>query len=271
MHLVQHHVLEPLVVRRAHENVRRDGLAVDPARQNVFARVREPVLHQRPPAVDHRVARERRPAPAPPVKDRRLAGNELVQQTHRHARRDTVRVEANVRHDALLVERHVLLAQDQTAHALLPVAGRKLVAELWPPHMPGEHFDDTRLVLARGQHHLVHHHIVRPLVDQRARVQAGAHRAVHQVVRVLGRVPVHQHGPAVDARPDRGDPVLVQRVELWVARHDRVDALRRHEPVGRVVAVRAQRGGPLADHHPASEPAVQRRPVDDDGVLDIIA
>lgn len=58
-----------------------------------------------------------------------LPAQQLHQLADSHATRVAVRVHDEVRTYAGLVERHVLLLDDDAAHALLPVATAELVAE----------------------------------------------------------------------------------------------------------------------------------------------
>lgn len=59
-----------------------------------------------------------------------LAEQGLDHVANRHATRNGVRIHDEVGRDALLTERHVLLAVEHTACALLTVTRRKLIADL---------------------------------------------------------------------------------------------------------------------------------------------
>ena len=75
-----------------------------------------------------------------------LAGNELEQLTDRHPRGEAVRVHDDVRAQALIGERHVLLVDDEPADPLLAVPAAELVAELRGPGAPDPRLDDQEVV-----------------------------------------------------------------------------------------------------------------------------
>lgn len=79
----------------------------------------------------------------------------LVYLTDCHARWDRVRVHDDVRIDALLRERHVLLAIGDTARSLLSVARTEFVANLRNTHLPHAHGHALGTLAVRSQHHSV--------------------------------------------------------------------------------------------------------------------
>ena len=75
--------------------------------------------------------------------------------TNGHTRGDSVRIDNQIRLDALRGERHILRRVGDTAGTLLPVTRSKLVTDLRYAH--GTHTDLRELVavLVRTQHHLI--------------------------------------------------------------------------------------------------------------------
>ena len=67
---------------------------------------------------------------------RGLAGDRLDELSDCHPRREGVRVDYHVWHDAVLGVRHVLLGDDEPDDSLLTVARGELVADLRCPHVP---------------------------------------------------------------------------------------------------------------------------------------
>ncbi len=72
-----------------------------------------------------------------------LAADHLQDVGDGHTGRDGVRVDDQVRDDAVGGERHVLLGHDQTDDSLLPVPGGELVAQLGYPLVTDPHLDQA--------------------------------------------------------------------------------------------------------------------------------
>lgn len=83
--------------------------------------------------------------------------------TNRHAGRNGVRVDDQVRTDAFLSERHVLLTIRHTDGTLLSVPGRKLVSNLRNPDRSHLDLGEAISVFVRCQNDLVNHSFLRVL------------------------------------------------------------------------------------------------------------
>mmetsp|Transcript_9755 Transcript_9755/g.24806 ORF Transcript_9755/g.24806 Transcript_9755/m.24806 type:complete len:257 (+) Transcript_9755:1606-2376(+) len=247
MHLVQHHVLQLLVVDGPHEDVRLQRLAGDPAREVVLPAVAEAVVHQRL-GDGLRVVRqprrlaERSAIVEPPAEDARLGAQQLDHLAHRHARGEAVRVHDEVRAHARLAEGQVLLPHDGAHHTLLPVPAAELVAELRAARVADQNLDVELVLVVGGQQHAVNHALLpcRALV----RLRCGPVHAVGRVVRVGHRVAsvdrrllVDVDVAGLDDLPHARNAVLVQQLELALRARGRALQHGRHDAVACAVGV----------------------------------
>mmetsp|Transcript_16479 Transcript_16479/g.64296 ORF Transcript_16479/g.64296 Transcript_16479/m.64296 type:complete len:1268 (+) Transcript_16479:614-4417(+) len=155
--LVVHHVLEALIVGGPDEEVRLQlpaGVAVVEHFVAV-ALVAAVVEHHR-----DLVGREGRVEGGGVALfagvGRQLAEEAFNQLTDGHTRGNGVRVDDEVRRDALHREGHVVLAVGDADRSLLAVARRELVSDLRRAHRAHAHVDQLVAVLGRRDHHLVH-------------------------------------------------------------------------------------------------------------------
>mmetsp|Transcript_1578 Transcript_1578/g.6248 ORF Transcript_1578/g.6248 Transcript_1578/m.6248 type:complete len:449 (+) Transcript_1578:638-1984(+) len=181
-----------------------------------------------------------------------------------------MRVDDDVRRDPLYRERHVLLDVGHAHGALLPVARRELVADLWDANRADARLDEAHARIVGGDHHLVH--------------DAGRRRAQRRRAVALGvalRPPIlGRHGRGLadddvlarDARARRRQPVLVELVILRRLPHPRRVLAR--GPLDHLLAY-----GPSAlllisvgavEHRP-HEPPINRALVHNQGVLLVVA
>ncbi|RNA27889.1 hypothetical protein BpHYR1_036545 [Brachionus plicatilis] len=199
----------------------------------------------------------------------------LDQVAHSHTGRDSVRVDDQVGRDAFARERHVLHLVEHAAGALLAVTRRKLVSDLRRLHSSYFNFDKFVSFVAHAHKHLV---------DDAGlgRAQKGARvlfgelfdgGRIAELVFVLGQGQglANDDVIAADARARRYDAVVLQLFVDGVS-HARAGASlglfeRFHLVVvalGLGVAVRAPKSRP-------EETAIDRAPVEDDGVLLVVA
>mmetsp|Transcript_38486 Transcript_38486/g.101520 ORF Transcript_38486/g.101520 Transcript_38486/m.101520 type:complete len:291 (-) Transcript_38486:136-1008(-) len=211
--------------------------------------------------------------------ERRDLGEQTLDQVaDGHARGDGVRVDDDVGRDALARERHVLLALREADRSLLPVARRKLVANLRDAHRADAYLDELAPFLIGRQEHLVHVASLRR-AERRRRVASRelCLRGVHLLPRRPRRRLADDDVVARDAHTRRHQAIVVElRVVPLAQAVDRLgvrllEALSRllplHvDPVGLalLVAVRAVEDG-------AEEAAVDRRLVHDHRVLLVVA
>mmetsp|Transcript_4949 Transcript_4949/g.16533 ORF Transcript_4949/g.16533 Transcript_4949/m.16533 type:complete len:518 (-) Transcript_4949:1943-3496(-) len=210
------------------------------------------------------------------VEDRRLAGDELHHLAHGHARRKAVGVHDDVRHDAVVAEGHVLLAHDEAADALLPVARGELVAELGRPRGPHADLDDEVLILVGGDHDAVDVRVVvlRPLVRDRRRAELARGGVGPLELRRVGRdLLVDEHVPGGQALAHGADAVVVEHLVALVRPRLRgpLHGRRPHDAVRGLVWVLLEGRGVLAHHHAPPKSAVEGRAVEDERVLDVVA
>ena len=57
--------------------------------------------------------------------------------------------------DSLIIERHILLRNDEATDSLLSVSRRELVSQFWSTRLTNEDLDEELIVLAVGEHDLV--------------------------------------------------------------------------------------------------------------------
>jgi len=57
--------------------------------------------------------------------------------------------------NSLIVERHILLRNDETTHSLLSMSRRELVSQFWSTRLTNEDLDEELIVLTIGEHDLV--------------------------------------------------------------------------------------------------------------------
>eukprot|EP00962_Isochrysis_galbana_P042385 scaffold15837_cov99-Isochrysis_galbana.AAC.3 len=139
--LVVDHVLEPLVVGGAQENGRLEPPARVAVEHDLEATLLvAEVLEELGDVVDGHRGKGRRVALV--AGERRNLGQEALDQVaDGHARRDGVRVDDDVRRDALAGKGHILLPVSDADSALLPVPRGKLVADLRDAYRPDAHLD----------------------------------------------------------------------------------------------------------------------------------
>ena len=273
VHLIEDHVLELLVIHRPHEDVRDQGLPRDAAVHQVFPVVREPVRDERLRDGAHGVPAERGAVVEPPVLEPGFASQQLDHLPDGHSAREPVRVHDEVRDDAAFAEWEIALREHRPDDALLPVSARELIPHLGPPRVPDEALHVELPLVRHREHHLIHDARLPlgALVALRRRAEEAVRhrlRVRQRVARVGRRLLVHVHVPRGDPLPHRRDPVLVQqtvppvRAQLRLARRD--DSIRRS--VGIFFNLRAV----LAKDDAPPEPAVQRRLVHHERVLDVV-
>mmetsp|Transcript_6455 Transcript_6455/g.19394 ORF Transcript_6455/g.19394 Transcript_6455/m.19394 type:complete len:390 (-) Transcript_6455:2323-3492(-) len=270
VNLVVHHMLESLVVRRVHED---HGVELAARVAVVHALVASALvahLLERLGHVVHRHVGERRGVALLAVDSRHLGQQRLDQMPNRHAARDGVRVDDDIRRHTLNREGHVLLSIRHADGALLPVARRELVADLWDADGADARLDEALARIVGGEHHLVHH--ARRGGRQRRRAVA---LGIALWPPVLGR---HRCRLADDdvlarhARARRRDAVCVK---LLVLR--RLPHARRVIPLRPLNHLAAQRARALflvpvrSVVHRAHEAAVDRALVHDDTILLVVA
>mmetsp|Transcript_11995 Transcript_11995/g.20251 ORF Transcript_11995/g.20251 Transcript_11995/m.20251 type:complete len:235 (-) Transcript_11995:536-1240(-) len=189
------------------------------------------------------------------------------------------------RHPRVLVEGHVLLGDDQAHNALLTVPGAELVADLGHPRLPLYHLDQVGLLVGRGQNDSVHVGGQGPLVGLGLlSVLEGdvvLHVLAHHGPRLLrddGAVLVDEDVAVLQLLAHVGEPVRPQRLELLEP--ERVDPTHLVGlDLGRLlylvhcirVLIPLQRGHIAPEDAGPSEAAVETGPVQNDGVLDVIA
>src|SRR5881397_3159344 len=126
-----------------------------------------------------------------------------------------MRIDDQVRDDALRGEGHVLLRRDQADDALLAVTRRELVAELWDPEVAHLDLRELRAVLALRQHDGIDPSAL-PMADRDGRLAAFLRR---QEVRLLleeargTRLP-DQDLAALDEDLGRDEPVIRREVRV---------------------------------------------------------
>lgn len=237
-------MLELLVVDRSHEDVRLERLSRDSRGEVVLpsiavSRVDEDLRH-----LLRLGSSKRRPVLELAFKDSRLAREAFEHLADRHARGESVRVHDDVGARSLVVERHVLLRNDEAANSLLPVARRELVSELGATSLPNEDLDERVVLVRIGDEDFVDVAWDRSAVGH-ARVLprsgAGAHgrRLDAVVVRVRGGLLVDEDLTGVDLLADVRESILV---EDPVARHDFAVLLRR---VGETIVAALSHGDQL--------------------------
>lgn len=128
-YLVVDHVLEALVVRRAHEDRARHLLARPGVVEDLVAQRLDAVLAQHAHDVVHRAAVERRRVAPAALRAARLAQDALHQLPDRHAARNRVRVDDDVRHDPARRKRHLVLRVQHAHRALLACVSQRCVRQ----------------------------------------------------------------------------------------------------------------------------------------------
>lgn len=148
-------MLELLVVDRAHVDVALERLTRDSRREVVLAGVRVAVVDEDLAHVFGLGSSERRTVLELALEDAGFSGEQLEHLADGHTRRETVRVHDDVGADALVVERHVLLRDDETANTLLSVTRGELVAEFGTTSLSQENLDEGRVRVGIRQEDLV--------------------------------------------------------------------------------------------------------------------
>eukprot|EP00754_Rhynchopus_humris_P041554 Rhum_TRINITY_DN25108_c0_g1::Rhum_TRINITY_DN25108_c0_g1_i1::g.181333::m.181333 len=271
MDLVLYHVLQALVVRRSQEDLvfeRQPGVSA--VHHFVATKLVPKTVQLLANFLNVETVDERRGISFNTLAAGHLAEKRLEQVSDCHARRDGVGVHDDVRHNALLRERHVFLAEADTQRPLLTVAAAELVADLRDTDGPHLDLHEAVAALVGGEHHTV---------DDTTFGHTQAHRRVLVLVLRLHRhVGLRQRRSLADndvatghTRPGHGQTVLVQLVvrrPLQALRHLRVRlrellASARPQLLRGLVAVRAIEAG-------TEEAAVDGAAVHDDTVLLVV-
>ena len=185
MDLVVDHVAQALVVRGTKEDLGAQLTARVAVVHDLEAPRLVAVLAQQARHGINRDIGKRRRVALHALERGDLAQQTLDQMRNRHARRDGVRVDDNVRCDALGRKRHVLVAVRQTNGTLLTMARGKLVANLRDLGGAYAHLDVPQVVLVRGHDDLVDNAVLRA-TQRRRRI------ALHVRLRALAQLLVVQ-------------------------------------------------------------------------------
>mmetsp|Transcript_43263 Transcript_43263/g.85032 ORF Transcript_43263/g.85032 Transcript_43263/m.85032 type:complete len:211 (-) Transcript_43263:2599-3231(-) len=145
MHLVQDHVLQLLVEDRARENVSVEGLSTNATVHDILSGVIETIPYQSFGCCRSRVSRSQlfpksRPIGLSALVHPSLPHEEFEKFSHGHTRWKSMGVHNEIRRVSHLVEGHVNLINNQSAHTLLAVPRRKLVPYLRPPDLMDHNF-----------------------------------------------------------------------------------------------------------------------------------
>eukprot|EP00958_Prasinococcus_capsulatus_P024158 scaffold3740_cov322-Prasinococcus_capsulatus_cf.AAC.4 len=209
--LVVNHVLQPLVVRWAQEDLGvQHAASVTVVHRFVAAQLVATALQLRTD-IFHSHVRERCRVTLLAVQRAHLTHQTLHQVPDRHARRDSVRVHDDVRRDALHRERHILLRVRDTDGSLLPVARGELVANLWHADRAHAGLDELQPLLVGGEHHLVYHASLR---GAQGRAHISLRKALRAAILGLGQLGGLSNNDifTAHARARRRQPVVVQLV-----------------------------------------------------------
>ena len=145
-------MLQPLVKRRANKYLRRQLPPRHPTMQRLVPMPLIPQRMQHPRHIIHRQRRiKRSPIPLRTSQRRDLPRQALHQLPDGHPRGDGVRVNDNIRRDALLGKRHVLLPVGHSNRPLLPVARGELIADLRDADVADADFDEFEAFFVGGE------------------------------------------------------------------------------------------------------------------------
>ena len=271
MHLVHHHVLQLLVVNRPKENVRRKGLSRYSRSEEVFAGVVVAVTYEVLAQVVHPVPRKGGPIVELPIQHPGFAPEEFNELPHSHARGKAVGVHDDVRADADVIERHVLLVCNEAAHTLLPVPTAELVSYLRTACRPQEHLDKVSLLRVGRDQHLLYIGVCRAFERHGTVFVAPA-----TGLGCAGSLGYHGNG-LIDKDLLWGNvlsraayPVLVQHLVAPYCLPGVPISTWTHDAIVGLVCVALQGAGLLPVHDTASKASVQGRLVDHEGVLNVV-
>mmetsp|Transcript_28385 Transcript_28385/g.45986 ORF Transcript_28385/g.45986 Transcript_28385/m.45986 type:complete len:249 (-) Transcript_28385:2398-3144(-) len=217
MHLVEHHVLQLLIIDRTHENVGGKGLPCDARRYHILPRIVEPSTYQHFTQRRHRVSCKCRAVMLTSFQHTGLSSKQLNHLPNCHARREAVGIHNQIRADAQVVERHVLLAYNQPNHTFLAVSRAELVAQLRPTCTSNQDFDKQMLLLIARQHHLVHHCIHASLVHHSRRLVCRVGQSIrgrNGIGCVEGSLFVDVNITGVDDLPRSTDSIVVNDLQF---------------------------------------------------------
>lgn len=177
-----------------------------------------------------------------------------------------MRVHDNIRDDTLIVERHVLLIDYQTANTLLPVSTRKLVSELGSSSLPSENLDDIP-ILSLCEHDLVDERRLVQLVYHGRwfvlRIRCGSARRPC----IQRRFSRHHDLTRADvgARSTHAIRLVDPGVQLWSLRVDRIG-----QTLRRAIVEPPQWNRLFLQNMTSTKASIHTGLVEDESVLDIV-
>mmetsp|Transcript_18982 Transcript_18982/g.33951 ORF Transcript_18982/g.33951 Transcript_18982/m.33951 type:complete len:206 (-) Transcript_18982:862-1479(-) len=149
-------MLEFLVVHGSTVHISLERLPGDAIGEVVFSRVAEAMFHENFGLLERVVPLKRSAILELTFHEASLSGEKLDHLADRHSRRESVRVHDDVRSHPEVVERHVLLRNEDSNHTFLSVATAELVSELRPASGAHENLDYEVVRLVGSDDHLVH-------------------------------------------------------------------------------------------------------------------